>query len=304
MRSALIRSYRYLLRYWKLTLGAYLAAVAILVFNLLMPQFIRWIIDQGIEGGNLRLLAWAVAGLLVLTLVKGIFTYFEGQWAEIASQGVAYDVRNDIQRKLTSLSFSFHDTAETGELLSRAVQDVERVRFLTGRATLRILEGALMLVGTAAVMFWMQPRLATLVMLTLPLLIYQALNFGRRFRPLSLQIQKQLAVLTTVVEQNLRGVRVVKAFAQEDAEIENFDLENDLWFGLAARAARLQSFQAPLLLLFANLATVFIIGYGGYLVIAGQLSLGELVAFTTCTWSHIIYHQFNLSYLTALEMCH
>jgi ATP-binding cassette subfamily B protein len=281
MRSALLRSYGYLLRYWKLTLGAYLSTIAILGFNLLMPQFIRGIIDRGIIGGDLRLLIWAVVGLLALTLVKGVFTFLEGQWAEVASQGVAYDVRNDLQRKLTSLSFSFHDTAETGELLSRAVQDVERVRFLTGRATLRILEGALMLIGTLAVLFWMQPRLAALVTLAMPLLIYQALAFGRRFRPLSLQIQKQLAVLTTVVEQNLRGVRVVKAFAQENAEIEAFERENDRWFGLSARAARLQSWQAPLLILIANLASVVIIAYGGYLVIQGGLSLGELVAFTT-----------------------
>ncbi len=203
MRSALLRCYRYLLPYWKLTLGAYLAVIVIEVLALLVPQFIRWIIDQGIEAQNILLLVKAIAGLLALTLVKGFFSFLEGQWSETASQGVAYDLRNTIQSKLTSLSFSFHDSAETGELLSRAVQDVERVRFLTGRATVRLLEGALLLCGTAVILFWMQPRLAALVMLMMPLLIFQALRFGRRFRPLSLAIQKQLAILTTVVEQNL-----------------------------------------------------------------------------------------------------
>lgn len=289
MRSALFRSYRYLRPYWHIILGAYLAVIAILGLNLLMPQFVRWIIDKAISPlletgstmGDLRQLGWAIAGLLGLTMVKGVFTYLEGQWTETASQGVAYDLRNDIQRKLTSLSFSFHDAAETGELLSRAVQDVERVRFLTGRATLRILEGALMLIGTAIVLFWMQPRLAALVTLLMPLLIFQALRFGKRFRPLSLKIQKQLAVLTTTVEQNLRGARVVKAFSQEEAEIEHFEGQNNLWFELSSRAARMQSLQAPLLILIANLGTVLIIWYGGSLVIGGELSLGELVAFTT-----------------------
>jgi ATP-binding cassette subfamily B protein len=281
VRSSLLRSYRYLLPYWKITLVSFACVVGILVLNLLLPQFIRWIIDQGIEGDNLRLLAGAIAGLLALTLVRGVLTYFEGQTTETSSQGVAYDLRKDIQRKLTSLSFSFHDSTETGELLSRAVQDVERIRFLTGRASLRILEGALMLVGTTVVLFWMQPRLAALVLLSFPLLVYQALHFGRRFRPLSLKIQKQLAVLTTVVEQNLRGGKIVKAYAQEQAEIERFDQENERWFGLSSVSARLQSIQAPLLLLFANLASVGIIWYGGSLVVHGQLSLGELVAFTT-----------------------
>lgn len=289
MRSALLRSYRYLRPYWKFSLGAYLAVIAILIFNLIMPQFIRWIIDEAIGGASrpetyradMVQLGWAIAGLLALTLVKGIFTFLEGQWTETASQGVAYDLRNDLQRKLTSLSFSFHDSAETGELLSRAVQDVERVRFLTGRATLRLLEGALMLVGVATVLFWMQPSLAALVSLLMPFLVIQALRFGRRFRPLSLQIQKQLAVLTTLVEQNLRGARVVKAFAQEEAEIAHFEAENSLWFNLSSRAARLQSLQAPLLLLIANLGAVFIIWYGGRLVVQGMLSVGELVAFYT-----------------------
>ncbi|MEW5871254.1 MAG: ABC transporter ATP-binding protein [Chloroflexota bacterium] len=294
MKNTLLRSFLYLRPYWKLSAGAYLAMTAVQGFNLLMPQFIRWIIDQVIQPQSTNLtsvsapvglgsvgLAPAIAGLLLLTLVKGVLTYLEGQWSEIASQSVAYDLRNDIQKKLTQLSFSFHDTTETGELLSRSIQDVERIRFLTGRAMLRLLEGTLLLIGTGVMLFWMQPRLAALVTLSMPLLVFQALRFGRRYRPLSLQIQKQLAVLTTQVEQNLRGARVVKAFAQEEAEIERFESENRFWFNLSSLGARLQALNVPLLVLIANLGVVLIIWYGGSLVIQGQLSLGELVAFTT-----------------------
>jgi ATP-binding cassette subfamily B protein len=114
----------------------------------------------------------------------------------------------------------------------------------------------------------------------MPLLAYRALYFGRRYRPLSLAIQGQLAVLTTRLEQNLRGARVVKAFAQEKAEIIRFDRENDRWFDLAAQSARLQAANLPLLDLIANVGTVFIIWYGGQLVIRGELTIGELVAFS------------------------
>jgi ABC-type multidrug transport system fused ATPase/permease subunit len=281
MKSSLLRSYRYLRPYWRLILGAYVATLVSQGISLLTPQFIRWIIDQGIRQQNLSLLVWSAAGLLFLTLVKGIFTYVVGVWSETASQSVAYDLRNDIQRKLTSLSFSFHDATETGELLTRAVQDVERIRFLTGRATLRIIEALVMLVGTVAVLFWMQPRLAFMITLVMPLLIYQALYFGRKFRPLSLRIQQQLAVLTTQIEQNLRGSRVVKAFAQEQREIDRFEKENNEWFRLSVDGTRLQAVHAPLLILVANLGVVFIIWYGGNLTIQGALSLGTLVAFTT-----------------------
>jgi len=221
-----------------------------------------------------------VAALLGLVVIKGVFTYLNGIWTEVASQNVAYDLRNEIQRKITLLSFSFHDQAEAGDLLSRSIQDVERIRFLTGRATFRVTEGVFLMVVTAAVMMWMNTRLGLLAIAAMPLLAIQSIRFGRVFRPLSAQIQKQLAVLTTRVEQNLRGARVVKTFAQEEAEIERFEKENRHWFDLSAFSARLQATNMPLLQLIANVSSVAILWYGGVLVINGSLTLGELVAFT------------------------
>jgi ATP-binding cassette subfamily B protein len=277
----LLRCYLYLQPYWRLTLAAYCLLLAITGLALLIPQVVRWIVDAGIEKGDVTLLAQSVSALLGLTLVKGILAFFQGRWTEIASQGVAYDLRNAIHHKLSSLSFSYHDRAQTGQLLSRAVQDVERIRFLTGRATLRLVEGITLLLGTTVALLWMNPQLTLLVLGTMPLLIYVAYRFGRRFRPLSLDIQNQLAVLTTRVEQNLQGARVVKSFAQEDAEIERFDRENSLWFKLSAESVRLRAFTVPAMDLIASIGTVFIIWYGGSLVIRDQLTLGELVAFST-----------------------
>jgi len=273
------RVFGYLRPYWKQVLGAYGSLVAILALNMLIPQFLRWIIDTGIKGKQLNVLTWSVLALLGLTLIKGVFNYFQGILSEKASQNVAYDLRNDIQKKLTQLSFSFHDQSETGELLSRAVQDVERIRFLTGRASLRIIDGVLMLIFTMVVMLIMDYRLGLLILVTMPLLVFQALRFGTRFRPLSLQVQKQLAVLTTTVEQNLRGARVVKAYAQEDAEIGLFDIENNRWFNLSQRAARMQAVNIPLLFLIANLGNVAIVLYGGSRVISDTLTIGVVIAF-------------------------
>jgi ATP-binding cassette subfamily B protein len=255
--------------------------LGILGLNILIPQFIRWIIDEGITGNQPDVLTWSVLGLLSLTLVKGFLTYLQGIWSETASQNVAFDLRNELQEKLTLLSFSFHDKTETGELLSRTVQDVERIRFLTGRATLRILEGVLMLGATTLILLAMNPQLALLVLAIMPVLVYQALNFGRKFRPLSLKVQKQLAVLTSFVEQNLRGSQVVKAYAQEEAEIARFDKENNQWFDLSAEAARQQAINIPLLFLIANAGIVIILWFGGAQVVRGEFTLGELVAFIT-----------------------
>ncbi|GAB4563785.1 MAG: ABC transporter ATP-binding protein [Anaerolineae bacterium] len=275
------RCFGYLRPYWKLTAGAYLTLVGINILAIAIPQAIRWAVDRGIRGHDLRLLMWSALGLLGLTLIKGTLTFLQGRWTETASQSVAYDLRNAIHRKLAALSFSYHDRTQTGQLLSRAIQDVERIRFLTGRAVVRLTDSVVLLLGTAIALLVMNPKLALLALTTVPVLAHRAIYFGRRFRPLSLAIQNQLATLTTVLEQNLRGARIVKAFAQEDAEIRRFDQQNRIWFDLSAQAARLQAVNIPMMDLIANISTIFIIWYGGMLVIRQQLTLGELVAFTT-----------------------
>jgi ABC-type multidrug transport system fused ATPase/permease subunit len=279
--SILLRCFRYLRPYWRMTAGVYLAMLITTGINLAIPQLIRWIVDRGIRSNNMRVLGLATLALLALTLLDGAVSFWQGRWAETASQGVAYDLRNAIHDRLLALSFSYHDRTETGQLLSRALQDVERIRFLTGRAFLRVAEAGVLLLGTVAALVLMNPGLALLALGTMPLLAYRALAFGRRFRPISQAIQNQLAVLTTRLEQNLRGARVVKAFAQEDGEIARFERENDRWFDLSAQSARLQAINMPLLDLIANIGTVFIIWYGGLLVSRGQLTVGGLVAFTT-----------------------
>jgi ABC-type multidrug transport system fused ATPase/permease subunit len=226
----LLRCFGYLRPYWPRVAGAYMVLLGGIGLSLLIPQFIRWIIDQGIMAENLSLLAGSVVALLMVTAIKGGLTFLQGRWSEIASQGVAYDLRNAIHTKLTELSFGYHDRTETGQLLSRTVQDVERIRFLTGRATLGIAGAVVLILATTVVLFVMNPILALLSMAMVPFLAYRGFAFGRQFRPLSLVLQQQLAVLTTRIEQNLRGARVVKAFAQEEAEIDAFGRENRDWF--------------------------------------------------------------------------
>jgi len=260
---------------------AYLALLGLNVLMMITPQLIRWIVDRGIRGQDTLLLGWSVLALLGLALLRGGLSFLQGRWIEVAAQGVAYDLRNAIHHKLSSLSFSYHDRTETGQLLSRAVQDVERVRFLTGRASMRLVDGLLRLLGTVVMLLSMNPSLALLALMTMPLLAHRGFDFSRRVRPIWRDVQHQVAVLTTRLEQNLRGARVVKGFAQEHAEIERFDEQNNRWFNLAALAARLRAINAPLMTFIANVGTVFVIWYGGQLVVRGQLTLGELVAFIT-----------------------
>ncbi len=277
----MMRCLGYLRPYWPFVLGAYLLLLTNNGITLYMPLIIRSIVDRGIRGGDVAFIRQGVLALMAMTLVRGLFTFLSGRWTEVASQNVAYDLRNAIHGKLQSLSFSYHDRAETGQLLTRAISDVDRVRFLTGRALVRLTEVVTLILGIAVAMFSMNVRLALLTLTIVPFLAYGALDFGRRYRPLSKAIQQRISALTTQLEQNLRGARIVKAFAQEEAEIRRFDAENEQLFALNVRAARLRAINLPLLRAIAGLGTVLILLYGGRLVILNRLTIGELVAFTT-----------------------
>jgi ATP-binding cassette subfamily B multidrug efflux pump len=280
-RSSLRRSFQFLKKYKNIAVGVYVLALIINGLTILIPQAIRWIVDFGVIEKNMSILISSILGLLGLTILKGLIDFLIGRWTEVASQGVAYDIRNAIYEKLASLSFAYHDKAQTGQLLARSISDVERIRFLTGRAVLRLFQSTTLLIFTFIALLLMNAQLALLSMLLMPLLAYIAFRFGRIFRPLSLELQQQLAEMTTVLEQNLRGSKIVKAFAQEDAEIERFTTENQQWFNLAQKQIKVQTQHIPLIDFIASLSTVVIIWYGGQLVINQHLTIGELVAFTT-----------------------
>ncbi len=279
--SSLLRSITFLKKYRSIALGVYLLAVLTNGFAVIIPQTIRWIIDAGVIQQNRDILLSSLLGLLLLTVVKGLVDFVLGRWTEVASQGVAYDIRNAIFDKLSSLSFAYHDRAQTGQLLARSISDVERIRFLTGRAFVRLFQHSTLMLLTFIALLLMNAQLALLSMLLIPLLAYVAYRLGSIYRPLSLDLQHQLAEMTTVLEQNLRGAKIVKAFAQEDAEIGRFEAENSKWFRLAQQQVKVTTQHIPLLDFLASLSTVAIIWLGGRLVIENRLTLGELVAFTT-----------------------
>ena len=271
----------YLAPRWRRVAAIYLVMLLGTASLTAIPQLIRWIVDRGIAGQDLGIV-WRAAGILVLlALLRAVLAFLMGRWTEMVSQGVAATLRQEMFTRFTAMSLSLISRMGSGQLLQRAVQDVERIRFLTGRAVLRVVDAAALFVATLVVLIGMNPVLGVLALATMPLLVYHGYQYGRRQRPLASRLQQQLGNLTSLLEQNLRGVRLVKAFAQEQTEIARFDEENDAWFALAAQNARLTAVNSPLLDLIANFGLVVVIGAGGVFTINGSLTIGELVAFTT-----------------------
>ena len=271
----------YLAPRWRRVAAIYLVMLLGTATLTAIPLLVRWIVDHGIAEQDPGVVWRAVGILMLLALLRALLAFLMGRWSEMVSQGVAATLRQEMFTRFTAMSVSLISSMESGQLLQRAVQDVERIRFLTGRAVLRVVDAAVLFLATLAVLLGINPLLGLLALATMPLLVYRGYHYGRRQRPLASRLQQQLGALTSLLEQNLRGVRLVKAFAQERTEIGRFDAGNDVWFNLAADNARLTAVNAPLLDLIANFGLVIVIGAGGVLTINGSLTIGELVAFTT-----------------------
>ncbi len=277
----LSRALGHLRKYWLVALGAYVSLLVVTAGNLVTPRLIQVLIDRGITGKDLPLILWMALGLVALALGRSLFQFAQGYLSERASQGVAYDLRNALYAKIQGLSFSYHDRAQTGQLLTRATNDVELVRMFTGMGFLQFLNSVVMLVGSLVLLFAMNWRLALVAVVILPLVLGLFSVFGLKARPMFSRVQKKLSALNTILQENLAGVQVVKAFAREPFEAERFGKSNWELLEEFLKVGRLMAFLFPTLFLVFNLSTLAVYWYGGFQVIGGNLTVGQLVAFNT-----------------------
>src|SRR3954468_7899982 len=267
------------LRPYRRGLGAsgLLAAVA-MGMTALIPYLTSRAIDQMREGdrSGLRTLALAVlaAGVLrlALTVVRRLL-------AGRVSLGVELDLRQRMYGHLQSLELAFFDRQQTGQLMSRATVDLQSVRFFLGYGLIFMLQSALTIVLASVAMFITDPKLAAVSLLPVPIVVFVAQRYGRRARPAVQEVQQRIAELTADAEENIGGVRVVKAFAREDRQRERFANSVGRVFEQAMISTRLQAFYNPLIGFLPQIGLAVILFYGGRQVIDGSLSTGQFTAF-------------------------
>jgi len=273
------RALGYLRHYWLLATGAFLGLLISTAARLVIPRLTQTIIDDGIGAGRLNVAVWAAVGMVGMAIAGALFSFLQGVLSARTAQGVAYDLRNQLYAKIQSLSFSYHDRAHTGQLLTRATSDVEMVHQFVGMGFIQFLSAILMMTGSIALLFATDWQLALITLVLVPLTFGLFAFFAGRARPLFMRIQQRLADLNTVLQENLVGVRVVKAFAREDYEARRYALANRRLFELNLTVGRLTATAIPLVFLIANLALLAVYWIGGYQAIAGRLSVGRIVAF-------------------------
>ena len=261
--------------------GGMACMLAGLALSLAVPGLIGKAIDHAILGREVRTLFLLGMAIILVSAFRGVLAFAERYSMEYAAQGVIYDLRNHIYRHLQRLSFSFYDQARTGQLMSRATQDVETLRRFLGFGVVNMLSNAVMFLFILVILTALHWRLTLVALLTLPPAIRVIAEFGRRVLPAYAEIQQQLAVISNTLQENITGVRVVRAFAREDHEIARFDGVNRGYLKRSLRAARLWAFYFPLVNFLTAAGTAMVLWYGGREVIRGQLTPGSFVAFNT-----------------------
>jgi ATP-binding cassette subfamily B protein len=263
-----------------------------------MPQLIRWAIDYGLgleeQGGEYvatgkeSYLVLAALALVAAAIVRGVFAFGQTYLGEALSQGVAYDIRNQIYDRLQRLSYAYHDQQQTGEVMSRATQDVEAVRWFIAMGVMRGLYVIILMTSILVLMMATNWKLGLVVWAFVPFIAWRSTVMALTLRPIWTSIQEGLGKMATVLQESLSGARVVKAFAREDYESQKFRREAESLFDQSYESARVQAANAPAMTGLWLAATAATLWVGGLEVANGNLEIGELTSF--------------LLYLTVLQM--
>jgi ATP-binding cassette, subfamily B, multidrug efflux pump len=264
-----------------LSFGAVTSLLLLTVANAATPQLFRWGIDQGIAKKDLQVVLYGAGLMVIAAIARGLFNFGQSFWAEAASQGVAYDLRNKIFSKIQNLSFSYHDQSQTSQLLTRVTSDIEQVRTFLGTSLIQVVSSVVTLVAIAIVLLIMNWQLAIITLTVVPAAGWLLARFFTQNGDLFRQVQEQLSELNAVLQENLVGIRVVKAFVRETAEAQRYTDLNNVLVRTNMKTIRAIRNTFPLIFLLSNLVTLVVFGYGGSEVIKRQFSIGELVAFNS-----------------------
>ena len=274
-----LRLQTFLLPYWRRATLTYVLLFISSASALVIPWLFGRAVDRLVEQASLGTILTVAGWILVAAIVRGATSYGQSYFSQAVSQLVAYDLRNTMYDRFQRQSFSFFDTSRTAELMSRATADVESVRMLISFALVRIVQVAVMLLMVTVVLLQSNWQLALVTLAVLPFIAYRTTRTSRRLRPVWLSVQQEMAALSTVLQESLSGMRVVKAFGREKEETERFNKQAYTLYERNVTANDEQALNTALMTFSVYFAAGIQLLYGGYMVMQGELTPGDLTAF-------------------------
>ena len=273
-----LRKYRF-----KLLLGLLMTTV-ISVLAIVNPYVSGLIVDDVIQGGQLELLTKLVVILLLVTAVRGILRFFYQVIFETCSQGVLYDMRDSVYRRLLTEDFSFYSKKKTGDLMSRQTGDMDAIRHFVAYIIYAVYENLLLFGFALFMIFTVNVKLALCMLVVLPFTALTTYRQSKAVRPTFQRIRDRFSSLNAFVQENVSGNRVVKAFAKEDFELEKFNKENDAYMEAQLSSSDVWMKYLPIFEVLSYVLNVVLLLYGGWMVIRGEMTIGNLVTVNGYLW--------------------
>ncbi len=265
--------------YWRRSLVALILLVAVVIMDLALPRLIQRVIDQGINSGDLRVVIVTTLWMLAISLVQTIFALGNNLFSIQVGESVARDIREALFLKIQSFSYGNLDRLNTGQLMVRLSSDTTIFQRVV-QVSLRIgTRAPLLMIGSIILMFATDSRLALMILPVLLATSAVIVFFTARMGPLYLTVQKKLDRLNTVLQENIAGARLVKAFVRELYEGERFAVVNEDFTDRNIQVMRFMSTLAPAMNVFVNIGIVIVIWAGGIQSAQDGVSVGQIVAF-------------------------
>ena len=251
------------------------------IFGAALPLLIRGGVDSLLRGFSLRIVFELAAAVVVLSIFKGIFQYWMRVIIIGTSRDIEYDLRNELFSHLVTLSQDFYGRFRTGDIMARATNDLNAVRMMLGPGIMYWTETTLSAFLMITVMLWVDWQLTLIALIPAPLVSLVIILFGRRIHDRFETIQGMFSDISSRVQENLSGVRVIRAYAQEDAEMKKFEALNESYIAENLKLARLSALFMPLVQALIGLTFLIVLVAGGYRLLQHRISLGSFVMFNT-----------------------
>ncbi len=279
------RVLRYLSPYKREAAWAVVLLGLVVVTDLSIPRLVQVIVDEGVANKDMNVIVRTSLLMIGASLLSAIFMVANTVYAVRASRGFEADLREDIFKKIQTYSFGNLDDFTTGQLLTRLTSDISQIQTIIMMSLRMFTRAPLMFVGSLGIMLSTNRRLTSVMFALLPVTFVLVTVFVRIVQPLFTRVQERLEYLNQVMQENLTGIRVVKAFVRRDYENGRFEGANTDLYGIQLRVTQLMSVFFPIVMLLMNLGTVAIIYYGGVQVFAGTASVGQIMAFVNYIFS-------------------
>ncbi len=276
--------FSFLKKYWAKLAFAMILVTITCMLAIVNPHISGIIVDDIIKGGNRKILPLMMIIMIVTSLLRAVLKYWFLVIFETSSQGILYTMRDYVFRKLLAQDFSFYNKNRTGDLMSRQTGDMEAIRHFVAYVIYGVYENALLFIIALIMIFVVDWRIAVCMIAVLPLTAVTTVKQLKAVKPAFHNIRQQFSSLNAIVQENVSGNRVVKAFAKEDYETEKFNKENDGYRAAELGAADIWKRYVPIFEFLANVLSIILYLVGGIMVVKGYMSLGKLVTLSGYLW--------------------